>query len=389
MVRLVKFFVETHFPCVTKHRTQLPPWITPPTSHILKKLNTAKKQTSQKREKIEMLESEYKTSAEIGLASFEERNFSELNKYFRSLRKSEYLPDRMYFVDKVAKSEVEKAELFNKFFQSVFHMEVHDTIDRNINETACTINKIELTEIQISNVLTSLDPKKACGPDKIGNEICAFYLDFEKAFDKVSHNILLQKLQNKSIGGNFLAILESYLNDRKQFVEIGQSNNSTMLDVTSGVPQGSLLGPLMFIIYINDITENVNSFALGYADDYKFLSTNNEMFQDDISQLHIWCEQNLISLNADKCNMLNFKGNQKTEICGKEVKSEENQKDLGLIVTQKLSWLENAKRRVTKATKSLFFVKRNVSSKTSVSKNQFLHWVCSSHSDLWLTSGIL
>ena len=80
----------------------------------------------------------------------------------------------MYFGDEVAKSEVEKAELFNNFFQIVFHMEVHDTLDRNINETVCNINKIELTEIQISNVLMSLDPKKACGPGKIGNEICAF-----------------------------------------------------------------------------------------------------------------------------------------------------------------------------------------------------------------------
>ena len=80
--------------------------------------------------------------------------------------------------------------------------------------------------------------------------------------------------------------MESYLNDPKQYVEIGQSK-STMLDETSGVPQGSLLGLLMFIIWINDITENVNSFAPGYADDYKFFSTKNEMFQDDISQLQL------------------------------------------------------------------------------------------------------
>ena len=77
----------------------------------------------------------------------------------------------------------------------------------------------------------------------------------------------------------------------------------------------------MFIIYISDITENVNSFALGYTDDYIFLSTNNEMFQDDIGQLQIWCEQNHMYFHADKCNILNLKGNQKTEICGKEVKS--------------------------------------------------------------------
>ena len=81
------------------------------------------------------------------------------------------LPDRMYFGDKVIKSEVAKAELFNKFFQSVLHTEVHDTLDQNFNKTACNIKKIELTEIQISNVLTSAHPKKTCTPDKIGNQV--------------------------------------------------------------------------------------------------------------------------------------------------------------------------------------------------------------------------
>ena len=114
--------METNFPRVSEHRTQLPPWITPPTSHFLKKLNTAKNKTSRKREKIEMLESDYK----IDLTSFEEnvsasRKFSEINKYFRSLRKSEYLPERRCFGDKIAESEIEKIEFFNKFFQSVIH----------------------------------------------------------------------------------------------------------------------------------------------------------------------------------------------------------------------------------------------------------------------------
>ena len=78
----------------------------------------------------------------------------------------------MYFGDEVAKSEVAKAEFFNKFFQSVLHTaEVHDTLERNLNKTARTIHKIELNEIQISNVLTSADRKKACSPDKVGNEV--------------------------------------------------------------------------------------------------------------------------------------------------------------------------------------------------------------------------
>ena len=68
-----------------------------------------------------------------------------------------------------------------------------------------------------------------------------FYLGFEKAFDKVSHNILLRKLQNMSIGGNFLAIMERYLNDRKQYVKIGQSN-STMLDVNQWCTSGFAIG---------------------------------------------------------------------------------------------------------------------------------------------------
>ena len=124
-----------------------------------------------------MLKSKYKNSAENYLASFKENLFasqklSELSTYFSlSLRKSEYLPDRMYVGDKVANSEVEKAEFFNNFFQSVFHTEVHDTLDRNRNENACNINKTELTNIQILNVLPSLDHKKACGTDKIGNKI--------------------------------------------------------------------------------------------------------------------------------------------------------------------------------------------------------------------------
>ena len=145
-----------------------------------------------------------------------------------------------------------------------------------------------------------------------------------------------------------------------------------------------------FISYNNDITENVNSFALGYADDYKFFSINREMIQDDISQLQVWCKQNHMSLNADKCNMLNFQGNQKTGIYGKEVKSEENQKNLGLIVTQKMSWLENAKKTSNKGDKiALFYKKKCFIQNKHQSKNQLLHWVCSSHSHLWLPSGIL
>ena len=101
----------------------------------------------------------------------------------------------MYFGDKIAKSEVAKAEFFNKFFEIVLHTEVHDTLDRNFNKTACTIHKIELTEIQISNVLTSADRKKACSPDRVGIEVL---LNFSSALVKSLFSIFQTSL-NKGV----------------------------------------------------------------------------------------------------------------------------------------------------------------------------------------------
>ena len=72
---------------------------------------------------------------------------------------------------------------------------------------------------------------------------------------------------------------------------------ATLCDVASGVPQSSLLGPLKLIVKINDIKNNMNSTGLGYADDCIFISTNNEMFQDDIIQEQKWCDKNQMSQN--------------------------------------------------------------------------------------------
>ena len=98
------------------------------------------------------------------------------------------------------------------------------------------------------------------------------FLDMSKAFDKVWHDGLLYKLKCLGVKGSFYNILNNYLQNRKQKVVLnGQS--SSWLDINAGVPQGSVLGPLLFLIYINDLPENLVSVSKLFADDTSIFST--------------------------------------------------------------------------------------------------------------------
>ena len=99
--------------------------------------------------------------------------------------------------------------------------------------------------------------------------IRTLYVDFRKAFDKVAHKRLFQKLEEIGLGGKLLQILKRYLTNRTKCVKIGTSKSKTR-NKTNGVSQGSILGPLMFIIYIEDLPEEISDIlAFGYADDFK------------------------------------------------------------------------------------------------------------------------
>ena len=122
--------------------------------------------------------------------------------------------------------------------------------------------------------------------DKNVQTLSVLYLDFSKAFDKVPHSILIAKLRNISLGIQIQNIIQDYLTDILQYVKINKSS-STLKEVTSGVPQGSILDALLFIIFINDIPKCIEkSDCFGYCDDMKILSIE-EIYVTFARKIHI------------------------------------------------------------------------------------------------------
>ena len=198
------------------------------------------------------------------------------------------------------------------------------------------------------------------------NEIhSVLYLDFSKAFDRVNHSMLLLRLSSFGIGGGLLELIQSYLTDRYQRVKI---NNvvSQKLKVTSGVPQGSRLGPLFFLAYVDGLLEQTTSPAFAYADDIKLVYTNLRDTHRDICCIANWCIESDMKLNSDKVTELEiFKGEHQLVVNDQIVQKVRSQKDLGIIVTENLSWNDHAEERCKKATGAFFQIKKNLSLKTS------------------------
>ena len=192
------------------------------------------------------------------------------------------------------------------------------------------------------------------------------YLDFRKAFDKVPHKRLTIKLESYGIVGNVLKWIQDFLTDRHQYVKMG-SEISEKAEVLSGIPQGSVLGPILFIIFINDLPDSVSSTCKIFADDTKLynFSKNSVELQDDIDKLVKWSNTWQLFFNVDKCKVLHYgKKNPKfnftitvDNICASLEKCEE-ERDLGIIFDNKLNFDKHISQAIAKANKMLGIIKR-------------------------------
>ena len=200
------------------------------------------------------------------------------------------------------------------------------------------------------------------------------YLDFKKAFDSVAHNELLFKLWHFGITGNTWKWLLAYMSNRSQCVSI-KSTTSTSLPVISGMPQGSILGPLLFLIYINNLTDVVvSSKVLLFADVVKcFKSISNysdsRCLQDDISRLATWSSTWSLSFNDKKCSIFSvFSSGHYSQVfypysLNDVILTRENtHNDLGIVLTSDLKWRDHYKSIMAKSYKIIGLLRRVFSS---------------------------
>ena len=175
------------------------------------------------------------------------------------------------------------------------------------------------------------------------------YIDFHRAFDSISHPKLLHKLIMYGVEGNLLFWIKSFLRNRSQYVRIG-SSISFSTPVTSGVPQGSCLGPLLFNIFINDITDLFGDTVHSklFADDIKIYTklkiSNYNKFQDHLNSISSWALTWQIGISHSKCNILQLGSkilNQNLSLSNQNLPIPESVNDLGVLVDKDLKFKEH------------------------------------------------
>ena len=206
-----------------------------------------------------------------------------------------------------------------------------------------------------------------------GDGIDVAYLDFRKAFDLVSHRHLIYKMSKYGITGQILKWIESFLHQRTQRVVV-RGTMSEVFPVTSGVPQGSVLGPVLFLIFINDLPLEMLSPLSLFADDSKLFArilaenrkritriiNGNEILQRDLNTIREWAIKWKMEFNVDKCKIMHLgKKNPKHtyNMGGSELTVTREERDLGVLIDDQLNFDKHIRGIVNKANRMLGMIK--------------------------------
>ena len=196
----------------------------------------------------------------------------------------------------------------------------------------------------------------------------AILLDLTKAFDKVLHRFLIHKLEYYGIRHQVLEWISSFLDNRTQYVTCN-GFQSSRVNVISGVPQGSVLGPLLFLVYINDLPDCVTSSCSLFADDcllYRPIKTTDDRYtlQEDLSRIEEWANKWMMIFNTDKCEVLHVSLSNLLPtnyfLYNKQLRSVTQAKYLGVLLDSKLNFNKHIEMICKKANSVLALLKRNL-----------------------------
>ena len=210
--------------------------------------------------------------------------------------------------------------------------------------------------------------QKILGALSEGENVDVVYLDFAKAFDKVDHTILLEKVHSAGIRGEICNWIKEFLTGRKQFVAV-MGSASQYSDVLSGVPQGSVLGPLLFLVHISDIGSRVQHSVLSsFADDTRVLKgTKSELdcrqLQSDLEEVYRWSSTNNMAFNSGKFELIRYKCSEEipynyTSADGHIIEEASEVSDLGVLMSSDGTFSKQIEAAATKGRQRASWVMR-------------------------------
>lgn len=244
----------------------------------------------------------------------------------------------------------------------VLHLERHNLIRNSqhgfTSGRSCLTNLLDFFEV----VTKEIDD---------GHSADLIYLDFSKAFDKVPYRRLYKKLLSHGVSGNILNWVQNWLSNRRQRVGI-ENDYSDWAAVTSGVPQGSVLGPILFIMYINDLDSNIISKLGKFADDSKLgrgvsCKEDVECLRQDLAKLEKWSEDWQMQFNIDKCSVMHLGWNNiesDYRLNSSTLKKSELERDLGVLIDKNLKFSDHCSKVANNANITLGMIRRTIKCKS-------------------------